>query len=45
MSYYVVQRGFQYAVVNSQGVTCAGPYSDRYSAQAACDRLNRGRGY
>jgi hypothetical protein len=41
----VIVRGFQYFVVNSQGVACAGPYGTRIEAQQAADRLTRGRGY
>ncbi len=43
--YQVIMRGFQYFVVNSQGVTCAGPYTNRIDAQVAADGLNRSRGY
>jgi hypothetical protein len=43
--YRVIMRGFQYFVVNSQGVTCGGPYGTPVEAQIAADGFNRGRGY
>jgi hypothetical protein len=43
--YRVIMRGFQYFVVNGQGVTCAGPFGTRHEAQFAADRLTRSRGY
>lgn len=43
--YQVVMRGLQYFVVNSQGVTCAGPYRTRHDAQFAADSLNGSRGF
>jgi hypothetical protein len=44
MMYQVVVRGFQYFVVNRQGVTCAGPYITRHDAQLVADKLNRSKG-
>jgi hypothetical protein len=44
MTYQVVVRGFQYFVVDSHGVTCAGPYIIRHDAQLAADKLSRSEG-
>jgi hypothetical protein len=43
--YRVIMRGFQYFLVNGQGVTFSGPYGTRPEAQLAADGLNRSRGY
>jgi hypothetical protein len=39
--YQVTICQFEFLVVNSQGVRCAGPYIMRHDAQLAANQLNR----